>query len=136
MNAPQAVKDWLLTLKKANGQDVAGKTRGHVKALMSKLFDFAMCTGVLKMDRNPISAFELPGTTKRQRRARSLKPEEFQKFAAKLEEPFATIAKVCACLGLRISECLALKWSDVDWFNGTLNVERGIVCQNVDDVKT
>src|SRR6516164_6073666 len=34
------------------------------------------------------------------------------------------------------SECLALRWSDVDWLNGKLLVERGIVCQNVDDVKT
>jgi integrase len=37
---------------------------------------------------------------------------------------------------LRISECLGLKWSDVDWLNGKLLVERGIVCQNVDDAKT
>ena len=35
-----------------------------------------------------------------------------------------------------LSECLALRWSDVDWLNGLLRVERGIVEQNVDDVKT
>lgn len=35
-----------------------------------------------------------------------------------------------------ISECLALRWSDVDWLNGRLRVERGIVERNVDDVKT
>ena len=40
------------------------------------------------------------------------------------------------CFGLRISECLALRWSDVDWLNSTLRIERGIVEQNVDDVKT
>jgi hypothetical protein len=39
-------------------------------------------------------------------------------------------------LGLRTGECLALKSSDVGWFNGKLQVERGIVCQNVDEVKT
>ena len=39
-------------------------------------------------------------------------------------------------LGLRISEALALRWSDLDWLNGTLRVERGIVQQIVDDVKT
>jgi len=39
-------------------------------------------------------------------------------------------------LGLRISEALALKWSDVDWLNGTIRVERGIVQQIADDVKT
>ena len=40
------------------------------------------------------------------------------------------------CFGLRISECLALKWSDVDWLNAKLRVERGIAGQIVDDVKT
>ena len=43
---------------------------------------------------------------------------------------------MCVCFGLRISECLALRWSDVDWLNGLLRVERGIVERNVDDVKT
>ena len=43
---------------------------------------------------------------------------------------------VCVCFGLRISECLALKWSDVDWLHSRLTVERGIVEQHVDDVKT
>jgi len=28
---------------------------------------------------------------------------------------------------LRISECLALKWSDLDWLKGTLKIERSIV---------
>ncbi len=46
------------------------------------------------------------------------------------------MALLCVCFGLRISEALALKWSDVDWLNGRLRVERGIVCQVVDDVKT
>jgi hypothetical protein len=31
---------------------------------------------------------------------------------------------------------LAFKWADVDWLNGRLRVEWGIVCQQVDDVKT
>jgi integrase len=62
--------------------------------------------------------------------------EEFHKLAKRLEEPFHTIALVCVCFGLRISEALALRWSDVDWLNGKLNVERGIVHQVVDDVKT
>ena len=43
---------------------------------------------------------------------------------------------LCVLLGLRISECLALKWADVDWLESKLSVERGIVRQRVDDVKT
>jgi integrase len=40
------------------------------------------------------------------------------------------------CLGLRISEVLALRWSDVDWLGSRLSIRRGIVNQHVDDVKT
>ena len=53
-----------------------------------------------------------------------------------LEEPIRTVALVCVSFGLRISEALALKWSDVDWLNGTLRVERGIVRQRIRSVKT
>ncbi len=40
------------------------------------------------------------------------------------------------CLGLRISEALALRWADVDWLGAHLSIRRGIVEQVVDDVKT
>jgi Phage integrase family len=53
-----------------------------------------------------------------------------------LREPFNTMALLCLCLGLRVSELLALGWRDVDWLSGKLNVARGIVNQIVDDVKT
>ena len=61
---------------------------------------------------------------------------EFRAFAANLSERFRTIALLCVCLGLRISECLALKWSDVDWLNGWLRVERGVVEGNIDSLKS
>jgi integrase len=40
------------------------------------------------------------------------------------------------CLGLRVSELLALRWQDVDWMGSKLNVEHGIVNQHLDSVKT
>jgi integrase len=79
---------------------------------------------------------DLRGATKRKQKPRSLTVAEFQKFIVHLGEPFHTMALLCVCFGLRISEALALRWSDVDWLNGKLKVERGIVCQQVDDVKT
>jgi len=39
-------------------------------------------------------------------------------------------------LSLRISELLGLQWSDVDWLGKTLRIERGVVKQIVDDVKS
>jgi integrase len=95
-----------------------------------------MWRGDVPMQRNPMALVTVKGASKRIRQPRSLTVEEFQQLARELEEPFHTIALVCICFGLRISECLALRWSDVDWLNGRLNVERGIVHQVVDDVKT
>ena len=115
---------------------LAPKSKAHIRGLLTVLWDYAMWRGDVPTQRNPMELVSIKGATKRTRKPRSLTVEEFQSFVANLEGPFHVIALVCVCLGLRISECLALKWSDVDWLNGRLLVERGIVCQNVDDVKT
>jgi integrase len=112
------------------------KSRVHVRGLLHVLWDFTMWQGDVPTQRNPMELVTIKGATKRTRQPRSLTVEEFQKFVAQLEEPIRTIALVCVCFGLRISEALALRWSDVDWLNGKLHVERGIVRQQVDDVKT
>jgi integrase len=77
----------------------------------------------------------IQSATKR-KKPRSLTVEEFRAFLEQLEEPIRTVALVCVSFGLRISEALALKWSDVDWLNGRLQVARGIVRQRVGEVKT
>jgi len=115
---------------------LAPKSKVHIRGLVRALWEFAMWRGDVPTQRNPMELVTIKGATKRVKTTRSLTVEEFQKLLEKLEEPFRTMALVCACLGLRISECLALRWSDVDWLNGTLCVERGIVHQVVDDVKT
>lgn len=76
------------------------------------------------------------GASKRAKQPRSLNVGEFQRFVEHLAEPFRTIALVSVCFGLRISECLALRWSDVDWLQAKLRIERAIVRQRVDAVKT
>jgi integrase len=53
-----------------------------------------------------------------------------------LSEPFRTMMQIQLCLGLRVSELLALRWKDVDWIGSKLNVEYGIVNQHLDSVKT
>jgi integrase len=78
----------------------------------------------------------IKGATKRGKKPHSLTVEEFRRFLEQLDEPIHTIALVCVSFGLRMSEALALKWSDVDWLNGTLLIERGIVRQRVGNVKT
>jgi integrase len=83
-----------------------------------------------------MSLVTVRGASKRLKKPRSLTAEEFQRFVVQLREPFRTVAVLCVSLGLRISECMALKWSDVDWLNGAVLVERRIVTGRVDDTKT
>jgi integrase len=124
------VEVWLESLP------LAPKSRTHIRGILSSLWNFAMWKQDVPMQINPISLVRVKGASKRIRQPRSLTVEQFRLLVSHLREPFGTMALVCICLGLRISECLALRWSDVDWLNGLLRVERGIVEQNVDDVKT
>lgn len=127
---PRPVELWL------RGLDLAPKSKSHIRNLLHVLLDFAMWANLVEIGRNPMSLVTVKGATKRIRQPRSLTVEEFHKLSLQLKEPFDTMAMVCVCFGLRISECLALRWSDVDWINAKLNIERGIVEQTVDDVKT
>lgn len=115
---------------------LAPKSKVHIRGLLSVLWDFGMWSGSMPVQRNPMELVTVKGATKRTRQPRSLTVEEFQGFLRHLTEPFHLLALLCVCFGLRVSETLALKWSDIDWLGATLRVERGIVCQNVDDVKT
>jgi integrase len=107
-----------------------------VRGLLHIIWDYAMWNGLVSVQANPISLVTVRVSSKRTRQPRSLTVDEFQRFLPGLEDPFRTISLVCICFGLRISEALALKWSDIDWLNGKLSIERGIVRQRVDDLKT
>ena len=92
---------------------LAPKSKVHIRGLIRTLWDFAMWRGDVPVQRNPMELVNIKGATKRVRKARSLTVEEFQCLCHELEEPFHTIALICVCLGLRISEALALKWISI-----------------------
>jgi len=127
---PRDVELWLASLP------LAPKSKAEVRASLGRLWEFAMWSGSVPVQRNPMSLVTVRGASKRLKQPRSLTAEEFQRFVVQLREPFRTVAVLCVSLGLRISECLALKWSDVDWLNGALLVQRGIVIGRVDETKT
>ena len=127
---PRPVELWLRDLP------LSPKSKTHVRSLMHMLVEYAMWAGMLDINRNPISLVRNTGATRKTRRTRSLSVEEFHALLKELQEPFATMALVAVCLGLRVSEMLALKWSDVDWLGARLSIQRGIVNARVADVKT
>ena len=127
---PRPVELWLRDLP------LSPKSKTHVRSLVHGLVEFAMWAGMLEISRNPVSLVRNIGATRKVRKARSLTAEQFHALLKELHEPFATMALLSVCLGLRISEALAVRWSDVDWLGSRLSIRRGIVNQIVDDVKT
>ena len=127
---PRPVELWLRELP------LSPKSKTHVRSLMHGLVEFAMWSGLLDISRNPVSLVRNIGATRKVRKARSLTVEQFHALLRELQEPFGTMALLSVCLGLRFSEALALRWSDVDWLGSRLSIRRGIVNQIVGDVKT
>jgi integrase len=63
---------------------------------------------------------------------------EFHKLLDALgnDQRLRTLVMVAISLGLRISECLGLRWSDINWLGKTVSIQRGVVKQIVDDVES
>ena len=75
--------------------------------------------------RNPCAGVKLPRKTRREMAV--LSPDEARRFlAVAREHPLGAIFELAMTTGLRPSEYLALKWSDVDFEKGALSVNRSI----------
>jgi integrase len=128
---PFAVEEWLKTLS------LAPKSKAHIKNIMRVLFNAAMRWELVDIGDNPMRLVRVKDATKRKEEPRVLSIEEFQKLLAEIpKEPFRTMVLVAMSLGLRVSEVAALRWSDVNFDQLELTVERGIVSGRVGEVKT
>jgi len=128
--APFEIEPWFDQL------ELAPKTKGHIKGLMHRLFECAMKWALYPIGRNPMELVEIRNVSKRQKQPRVLTSEQFWKLLSFIEEPYRTMVLTAQCLGLRVSEVMALRWSDFDFDSLTVRVQRGIVHGRVDDVKT
>jgi integrase len=127
---PRPVEMWL------ESRVLSPKSKTHIRGVLSRVWDYAMWRGDVPWQRNPMSLVDIRGASKRTKKPKSLTIAQAQKFLCNLPQPFYEIALLCLLLGLRISECLALRWVDVDWLSFRLSIDRSIVNQTVEDVKT
>ena len=127
---PLDVIDWLTALP------LAGKTRGHLKGVMHMLFEKAMLWGLFEIQRNPMELVKVKGVTKRKKKVLVLTAEQCQGLIDLLPDPYKTMTIVAMCTGLRISEVLALRWESINFFNGTMLVQQGVVNGRVGRLKT
>lgn len=130
---PRPVEMWLRSLP------LSAKSKVHIRGLLRILWDYAMWSEAVPAQRNPMELVQIEGsTTGRVRKPRSLTAEQFQAPLQSLGDDicFRTMLLMCISFGLRISEALGLKWKDIDWLGKTLSIERGVVKQIVDNVKS
>ncbi len=104
-----------------SGQELASKTSGQsfTKSKRTgsylRLLDLAMLWEYMPVVRNPMNLVKVKGSSKRTKPVTLLTPAELKTIMKWLIPPYNLIVVVCGCLGLRISETLALKWEDFDW---------------------
>jgi len=112
-----ALEDWLESYPHST------QVKSHVRNLMHTLFQAAIRWEMV--DRNPVDLVRQ--SSKRLKTPRILTPAEFKALLEELSEPYKTMVITIACLGLRVSELVALNWADLDFENLTVNVQRSFV---------
>jgi integrase len=111
--------------------------RAQVKNLTHTLIEHAMKWKALPPQRNCIDLVRLKGSA----RAKEIVILTVEQYAALLDdqelpEVVKVMIQVMAGLGLRISECLGLQWSDTDFEAGTIQIQRSVVHGLANDTKT
>jgi len=120
------VESWL------RGLSLANATKAKVRNVIHAIFAHA-CRHEWLM-RNPISLVRQ--SAKRTKTPDVLEAEELKRLLAELQNPARAVVFLTAATGLRISEALGLKWSDVDFSSTAINLNRAVVHQHVGEMKT
>jgi integrase len=120
------VESWLRSLARARS------TCAKIRNLMSVLFNHAWRYELF--DRNPIKLVRQ--SAKRRAAPNVLAPAEIKLLLDHLDLRERTLVLVAASTGLRQSELFALKWGDIDFSEGTMNVTRSIAYGIVGRCKT
>ena len=127
---PMKVQEWLRNM------DVAPKTKGHIKAIMHRLYEKAMLWEMVDWQRNPMELVEIKGISKRRKKPVVLTTDQYYLILNLLPEPYRSMVIVAQCTGLRSEEVLALEWSDISFESLSMKVTRAVVHGRVKLVKT
>jgi len=122
-----AVEQWLRDLT------LAPRTKVHLRNTMHVLFECAVRWDLLRD--NTITRVRQGGS--RLADPEILRPDEFQSLLRELsDDRVRTMVVLAGCLGLSRSEFTGLQWTDFNWAERTLTVQRGVVHNHVGNTKT
>jgi integrase len=116
---PAMIHTWLQSLT------IEPISKGHVRSLMSRLFDLAALWEYLPPERcNPLELVKVKNVTKRTKETVVITQEQFRDVIWRLPPHVNVVAVLAGCLGLRVSEALGLKWSDLDGMKQAVRIQR------------
>jgi integrase len=120
------VEGWL------HGLPLANATRAKIRNTMHVIFAHAgrhewIATNPMTLVRQSAKREKLPDV---------LEVDELKKLLAELENPARAPVFLTAATGLKVSEALGLKWSDVDFAAGEIRLSTAEVHQHLGDMKT
>jgi integrase len=127
---PMKVQEWL------KGLDLAPKTKGHIKAVMHRLFEKAMLWELVEWQRNPMQLVEIKGISKRRKRPVILTFDQFFLGFELVPQPYRTMVMLAICSGVRAEEVLAIEKPDIHFETLSLQLFRAVVHGRVKFVKT
>ena len=109
--------------RKPNGKPLAEKSIKHHYNVLNLIFGYAERQDIIP--KNPMKKVDTPKVTKKD--VDALTEEEAVRFFNALlacDFEFRCVLQVLLTTGLRRGECLGLQWTDIDFANGTLTVNR------------
>jgi integrase len=115
---PDQIEEWLDALELAN------PTKEKIRRVMNVVYRRGQKSGLLPRtgDGNPV-AF-VTQSSKSSYKAVIVSPERAFRLMMELSEPSRTLVFLVAVTGLRISEALGLKWSDLDYERQMIHLRR------------
>jgi integrase len=119
---PLEVEEWLTSLKME--EELENPTLDRMRRVMSTVYRHGQRYGLIPrtQESNPMRFVRC--NTSSGYEAMILTPEQAYAIVRNLQEPERTLTLLAAGTGLRISECLGLKWDDVSFSDAMIHVRR------------
>src|SRR5215831_903293 len=118
---PLAIRNWLYDLH--DGDDYRWETCSKTAGIMSLVFDFVDHNEIYSI-RNLMEKVTIPASEEEHPALRLLTPEEVFSLMERLPSPVNIAVLFVAANGVRISECLGLRWRHVLWDENKISIEQ------------
>jgi integrase len=119
---PLEIEVWLKSLQRTNR--LKNTTIDKHRRIMSLIYKSAQRYGLILRNEegNPLRFVRCKTTTDYE--AVIVTPQQAHAIFLQLAQPESTLVLVASSCGLRISECLGLRWHDIDFKSGLITVRR------------